>query len=64
MLKKLGFVETHRKGSHRFFYQAQTKKTATVPDHGAEEIAIGTLKNILRDIELDNNDFGKLRRKK
>lgn len=61
ILGKLGFKEVHRKGSHRFFLHPLTRKTATVPDHGSEDLGIGLLRSILRDIEMDLETFDSLR---
>lgn len=59
----LGFREIRTKGSHHFFFNQDTKKTATVPVHGNEYLSRGILKEILRDIELSVEDYEKLRRK-
>ncbi len=59
----LGFKEIRIKGSHHFFFNQDTKKTATVPVHGNEYLGIGILKEILRDIELSKDDYEKLRRR-
>lgn len=61
MLKSLGFEEVHRNGSHRTYLHPVTRKTATVPDHGGEDIGIGLLKSIMNDIELSLDEFEKLR---
>jgi predicted RNA binding protein YcfA (HicA-like mRNA interferase family) len=63
ILLYLGFQEIRTKGSHHFFFNPQTKKTATVPIHGNEYLSIGVLKEILRDIELSIKDYEKLRQK-
>ena len=44
-LQALGFVETHRRGSH--FYFKKDNKIVTVPVHGNKDIPIGTLHNII-----------------
>ena len=61
ILKKLGFEEVHRKGSHCFFLHPITRKTTTIPYHGNEDISIGLLKDILRDIEITLDEFEKIR---
>ena len=63
ILKRLGFQELRVKGSHHFFFNPITKKTATVPVHKNEYLSIGILKEILRDIELDIEEYEKLRKK-
>lgn len=39
------------------------KKTASVPIHGNENLSIGILKEILRDIDLSVGQYEKLRQK-
>ena len=63
ILKYLDFQEIRVKGSHHFFFNAMTKKTATIPIHGNEYLSIGILKEILRDIELPIDEYEKLRQK-
>ncbi|KKR61508.1 hypothetical protein A2643_02235 [Candidatus Nomurabacteria bacterium RIFCSPHIGHO2_01_FULL_39_220] len=55
----LGFEKFRQKGSHTFFVHKDGRVT-TIPVHGNKVIPIGTLKAILKDIEISNNDFGKL----
>ena len=57
----LGFQHIRTYGSHKFFFNDQTKQTTVIPFHGNKEISIGLLKKILRDIELSVEDFEKLR---
>lgn len=61
ILLRLGFKEVRVKGSHHFFFNPETKKTATVPIHDNEYLSIGILKEILRDIDLLIEDYEKLR---
>ncbi len=63
ILLRLGFNEARVRGSHHFFFNPETKKTATIPIHGNEYLSIGILKEILRDINLPIEDYEKLRRK-
>ena len=58
---KIGFLEIRRKGSHRFYYNAVTNYTTVVPDHGAEDLSIGILRKILRDINMTPKEFEKYR---
>jgi len=58
-LKKVGFVETHQRGSH--LYLEKDNKFATVPMHGAKDIPVGTLYNIVvRQAELSIEEFQNL----
>lgn len=46
VLKKNGFTLKSQKGSHKKLIKDE--KTVIVPDHGKDEIPIGTLKSIER----------------
>ncbi len=61
ILYRLGFQELRVKGSHHFFFNPVTKKTASVPVHGNEYLSIVILKEILRDIDLSIEEYEKLR---
>ncbi len=53
-LERLGFVETHRKGSHVKMKHADGR-TIVFPFH--DEIDRFTLKGALRDADIDSEDF-------
>ncbi len=59
ILVKLGFEKFRQKGSHIFFVHKEGRVT-TISVHGNKMIPIGTLKAILKDIEISNDDFEKL----
>lgn len=63
ILHILGFELMRIKGSHHFFLNHQSKKTATVPLHANEVLGIGLLKSILRDMDLNAKEYEKLRSK-
>ena len=63
ILSKLGFDLLRIKGSHHFFLNSSTKKTATVALHNNEVLGVGIIKKILRDIELNVTEYEKLRKK-
>jgi len=63
ILRRLGFQEIRVKGSHHYFFNPVTKKTASVPVHGNEYLGIGILKEILRDIDLSVEEYERLRQK-
>ena len=46
-LCRAGFVETHQRGSHRYFENEREHRVATVPMHGSKDIPLGTLHNIV-----------------
>lgn len=59
-LEAAGFVETSQKGSHVKFVRRDDEVTLTaiVPRHG--EIAVGTLRSILRQANLTQEAFESL----
>ena len=59
-LKKAGFeFDRQAKGSHEIWYNLETKKRTTIPNH-PRPISKGTLKAILNQAGLTNDDFNKL----
>lgn len=63
ILLHLGFEEKRIKGSHHFYFNKNTGKTTTIPIHGNEQLSVGILKEILKDIELSVEEYEKLRQK-
>jgi len=55
-LKTLGFIPVRQKGSHIFF-RHDDGRTTVVPFHKGEDISIGLLHSILKDIETDTTSF-------
>jgi len=51
ILLKNGFVLDHQTGSHRVYYNKETKKRVTVPYH-RKELPRGTLISILKEAGL------------
>lgn len=54
-LKKIGFYQKRQEGSHIIMRRDKPFAQVVVPNHS--EIAKGTLRNIIRDIELSVEDF-------
>jgi len=50
-LNKLGFILHHQVGSHAQFKHLDGRRT-TISIHSGKDVPIGTLKSILRDIEI------------
>ena len=61
ILKSLGFEEIRQKGSHIFFFHKENGCMTTVPDHGAKDLPVGLLHQILEDIKIGLDEFEKLR---
>ncbi|MDP3043449.1 MAG: type II toxin-antitoxin system HicA family toxin [bacterium] len=56
ILNKMGFFKHHQVGSHAQFKHSNKRRT-TIPIHSGKDIASGTLKSILRDIEISVDEF-------
>lgn len=56
ILTNLGFEKVRQKGSH-VFYRHQDGRTTTVPNHKGRDLARPLVREILREIELNINDF-------
>jgi predicted RNA binding protein YcfA (HicA-like mRNA interferase family) len=59
-LERQGLQLVRIVGSHHFMDGAD--KRTTVPVHGNRSLKIGTLRSILRDIDLSPSDFERRRR--
>jgi len=56
-IKKLGFqFDRQAKGSHEIWWNPKTKKRTTIPSHPGD-IPEGTLKAILKQAGITDNDF-------
>jgi len=62
ILNKMGFSKHHQVGSHVQFKCPEGKRT-TIPIHAGRDIPPGTLKAILKDIEISTEDFIKFLKK-
>ena len=57
-LKSQGFSVIRIRGSHHVLNRGD--QYTTVPVHGNRSLKIGTLRKILRDIEMSPNEFSRL----
>jgi len=56
-LRRLGAeFRRHGRGSHEIWWRPDKKLYTTVPRHGGD-IALGTLSKILRDLNIDKDEF-------
>ena len=62
ILEKLGFEKVHRVGSHARYFHPDGRNTV-VPVHGDEELGKGLVVEILKQIKISRDEYGKLRRK-
>ncbi|KAB2941645.1 MAG: YcfA-like protein [Candidatus Methanoperedens nitroreducens] len=60
ILEKLGFKKIHQVGSHVRYVHFDGRRTV-VSVHGNEELSIGLIKEIMRQVELSREDYEKLR---
>lgn len=56
ILKKEGFIEIRQKGSHLRMEHPDGRKT-TVPIHSGENVGIGLLGKIIKDVQLSEDLF-------
>lgn len=61
LLEKLGFEKIHQKGSH-CRYKHSDGRITVVPVHSNEELGKGLLKEILKQINLNNEGYEEFRR--
>jgi predicted RNA binding protein YcfA (HicA-like mRNA interferase family) len=61
ILEKLGFQKVHQVGSHARYIHPDGRKTV-VSLHGNEELSIGLLKEILKQVQISRKEYEKLRR--
>ncbi len=60
-LRKAGFVfDRQAKGSHEIWYNSETRRRTTVPNHPGTTIAKGTLRAIIKQAGLTVDDFLRL----
>ena len=57
ILEKKGFVLRRVTGSHYIFANPETKKRVTVPYHSSQEVARGTLIQILEDAGISREEL-------
>ncbi len=60
ILLKQGFIQIRQKGSHVRLENPDGRKT-TVPLHSGENVGVGLLRKILRDVNLPPDQFDKLK---
>jgi predicted RNA binding protein YcfA (HicA-like mRNA interferase family) len=60
-LKEFGCVEIKRKtgNSHRLWQNLENKKCGEIPFHGSKEIRMGTLRNFIKQLGLNWQEFNR-----
>jgi len=59
-LKRAGFEEQRRRGSHLHMRRTSDGRRVTVPMHKGRTVPTGTLRAILRDAEISIEEFQEL----
>jgi predicted RNA binding protein YcfA (HicA-like mRNA interferase family) len=59
LLRRAGFVVQRIRGSHNFLGHPDGR-TTTVPVHGSSPLKAGTLRGILRDVEMSGDELRRL----
>ncbi|MDO8663859.1 MAG: type II toxin-antitoxin system HicA family toxin [Candidatus Wildermuthbacteria bacterium] len=57
LLKKLGFFEHHQRGTSHLIMAHQDGRRTTISIHPGKDIPRGTLKGILKDLEISTEEF-------
>jgi len=57
VLEEKGFVLKKVTGSHYIFANAETKRRVTVPFHSSQDVARGTLLQILKDAGISREEL-------
>ncbi len=60
ILSRQGFVKTRQSGSHVRLEHPDGRKTS-VPIHSGENVGVGLLRKILRDVNISRDEFEKLK---
>lgn len=56
-LERAGFEEQRQRGSHLHMRRASDGKRVTVPVHQGRAVPVGTLRAILRDADINVDEF-------
>jgi predicted RNA binding protein YcfA (HicA-like mRNA interferase family) len=64
VLKKDGWYEHHQRGSHLALRHASKKGQVTIPIHAGKDIKPTTLKFILKQADITEEDFLRLLRRR
>ena len=57
VLEKFGWTLVRVKGSHHIYTKENISKIVVIPVHGNRDLPTGTLKGILKDAELTEDDI-------
>lgn len=57
VLKKAGYSEVRKRGSHVFVEHESFERATVIPVHANEDLGKGILKSILNDLEISVDDL-------
>lgn len=57
IIEKFGWTLVRVKGSHHIYTKEDVSKIVVIPVHGNRDLPTGTLKGILKDADLTENDI-------
>lgn len=57
VVEKFGWTLVRIKGSHHIYTKENVSKIIVIPVHGNRDLPTGTLKGILKDAELSEDDI-------
>ncbi len=61
-LRELGCVEiVGGRGSHRKWHNPANNKVTVVPDWGGKDLAPGTVRAVIRELEISREEFGPIK---
>ncbi len=49
------------RGSHRKWYNPATDRVTVVPDWGSKDLAPGTVRAVIRELDISRDDFGPIK---
>ena len=58
-LERAGFIFDRQRGSHVILIHPRTRRRVSVPVHAGRTVKAGTLKGILENADLSQEDFGR-----
>ncbi len=58
LMSRLGFSSVRQKGSH-VFYRHPDGRTTTIPNHSGRDLSRPLIREILREIEISDDEFVK-----
>jgi len=64
VVEKLGYYKDRQKGNHATFRHRETGHSVTIPIHKGKTLDKGLLHGIIHDLDLTDEEFLKLLRKK